>query len=396
MRVSLARALYLEPTLLLLDEPTNHLDLNAVIWLDNYLSNWKKMLLVVSHDQDFLNSVCTDVIHLEDKKLYYYRGNYFDFKKMHEQKVQEQQKLYEKQQKQLKALKAAGHSSKDALEKAKKLREAQAGKSAKKASKAAAETGDEGSGSSAAARLDLVERPRDYVVNFVFPSPPPLSGPVIEVIDAFFHYPNLPNLFENVNMGVTMETRMCIVGPNGVGKSTLLNLITGDLEPTEGEIRRNRKLRIGRYNQHFVDILPMEITPTEYLQNTFNQPYEKCRAQLGKFGLVGYAHVIPIRDLSGGQKARVVFAALYFLEPHILFLDEPTNHLDVESIDALVEAINNFKGGVVIVSHDARLITETNCDLWVCDNKDCTAFEGEFEDYRDRILEELEEAERAE
>ena len=194
-----------------------------------------------------------------------------------------------------------------------------------------------------------------------------------------------------------MQSRVSMVGPNGVGKSTLLSLILGDLNPTAGDVRRNHRLRIGRYNQHFVDVLPMDKTPVSYLQTKNpDMPYQKIRNHLGKYGFGGHAHEILLRQCSGGQKARVVLSSLALDAPHILVLDEPTNHLDIETIDALAEGLREFEGGVVLVSHDARLICEAGCELWIVDNKTVTRFDGEFDDYREGLLEQIEEdAERS-
>ena len=165
----------------------------------------------------------------------------------------------------------------------------------------------------------------------------------------------------------------------------------GDLNPTSGDVRRNHRLRIGKYNQHFVDVLPMDKTPVSYLQSkNEDMPYQKIRNHLGKYGLKGHAHEILLKQCSGGQKARVVLASLALEAPHILVLDEPTNHLDIETIDALAQGLREFEGGVVLVSHDARLICEAGCELWVVDNKTVTRFEGEFDEYRDSLLEQIE------
>ncbi|KAF4527727.1 hypothetical protein B566_EDAN012990 [Ephemera danica] len=256
MRVSLARALFLEPTLLLLDEPTNHLDLNAVIWLDNYLQGWKKTLLVVSHDQSFLDNVCTDIIHLDQHKLFYYRGNYSMFKKMLAQKRREQLKDFEKQEKRIKELKSHGQSKKAAEKKQKEaLTRKQEKNRTKNTQKVEEETGP----------TELLQRPREY----------------------------LKPILENVEFGIDLNSRVAIVGPNGVGKSTFLKLLTSDLTAQKGEVRKNHRL-----------------TPSEYLMRLFNLPYEKARKQLGTFGLSSHAHTIRMKDLSGGQKARVALAEL--------------------------------------------------------------------------------------
>ncbi|XP_049987737.1 ATP-binding cassette sub-family F member 1 isoform X1 [Alexandromys fortis] len=378
MRVSLARALFMEPTLLMLDEPTNHLDLNAVIWLNNYLQGWRKTLLIVSHDQGFLDDVCTDIIHLDAQRLHYYRGNYMTFKKMYQQKQKELLKQYEKQEKKLKELKAGGKSTKQAEKQTKEVL-------TRKQQKCRRKNQDEESQEPP----ELLKRPKEYTVRFTFPDPPPLSPPVLGLHGVTFGYEGQKPLFKNLDFGIDMDSRICIVGPNGVGKSTLLLLLTGKLTPTNGEMRKNHRLKIGFFNQQYAEQLHMEETPTEYLQRSFNLPYQDARKCLGRFGLESHAHTIQICKLSGGQKARVVFAELACREPDVLILDEPTNNLDIESIDALGEAINEYKGAVIVVSHDARLITETNCQLWVVEEQSVSQIDGDFDDYKREVLEAL-------
>ncbi|XP_041664977.1 ATP-binding cassette sub-family F member 1 isoform X2 [Cheilinus undulatus] len=379
MRVSLARALFMEPTLLMLDEPTNHLDLNAVIWLNNYLQGWKKTLLIVSHDQSFLDDVCTDIVHLDNQKLYYYRGNYLTFKKMYVQKQKELQKQYDKQEKKLKELKAGGKSTKQAEKQTKEALTRKQQKGKKKG-------GQEEESHEAP---ELLKRPKEYTVKFTFPDPPPLSPPILGLHSVDFYYDPQKPLFKNVDFGIDMDSRICIVGPNGVGKSTLLLLLTGKLNPTKGEMRKNHRLKVGFFNQQYADQLNMEEAATEYLMRNFNLPYQDSRKCLGRFGLESHAHTIQISKLSGGQKARVVFAELSCRQPDVLILDEPTNNLDIESIDALSEAINEYKGAVIIVSHDARLITETQCQLWVVEDRSINQIDGDFDDYKREVLEAL-------
>jgi ATP-binding cassette subfamily F protein 1 len=382
MRVSLARALFIEPTLLMLDEPTNHLDLNAVIWLDNYLQSWKKTLLIVSHNQSFLDNVCTDIIHLDMKKLFYYKGNYSQFKKMHEQKKRELLKEYEKQEKKLKTLKMDGQSNRQA---SKRTVDALTRKQAKGRNNTANPAAtDEG-----ACPAALIERPRDYVVRFRFPNPPPLQPPALGLYNVSFGYPEQPMLFKHIEFDIDMSSRVAIVGPNGVGKSTFLKLLVGDLNPLVGEVRKNHRLRIGKFDQHSGEHLNPIETPVEYLQRLFNLNYQDARKQLGTFGLVSHVHTIPNGDLSGGQKARVALAELCLREPDVLILDEPTNNLDIESIDALAEAIANFDGGVIIVSHDERLIRKTYCKLWIIEHKTIKEINGDIDEYRWEILEQL-------
>mmetsp|Transcript_17332 Transcript_17332/g.36087 ORF Transcript_17332/g.36087 Transcript_17332/m.36087 type:complete len:794 (-) Transcript_17332:2569-4950(-) len=388
MRISLARALFIEPTLLMLDEPTNHLDLNAVIWLDNYLLNWKKTLLIVSHDQDFLNSVCDEILHIEDLKLASYKGNYDSFKKAEATKLKQQLKDWEKQEKRLRELKRQGQSKAKATETVKKNKREPGARAAKKAEKQAI-----ASGSATAQNAELIKRPKEYTVQIQFPEVAELSRPVMEVNQVFFRYSEKhPVIFECIDFGIDMDSRICVVGPNGAGKSTLLKLLTGEIQPVKGEVKRNPRLRMGIYNQHFVDRLPMHKTPVEHLRDRYeDEDYQSIRNRLGKYGLEGHAHEVTMRDLSGGQKARVVFVDLSLQRPHILLLDEPTNNLDIETIDALIKAINEFNGGIVVVTHDQRLIDECECELWVVEEEGVTKWAEGFDDYKGGILQKLEE-----
>ncbi|GLU14569.1 hypothetical protein SLE2022_311300 [Rubroshorea leprosula] len=391
MRISLARALFVQPTLLLLDEPTNHLDLRAVLWLEEYLCRWKKTLVVVSHDRDFLNSVCTEIIHLHDLKLHFYRGNFDDFESGYEQRRKEMNKKFEIYEKQVKAAKRSGNRVQQ--EKVKERAKFAAAKEAAKSKAKGKVDEDE-------APAEAPKKWRDYSVEFHFPEPTELTPPLLQVVNVTFSYPNRADFrLSDVDLGIDMGTRVAIVGPNGAGKSTLLNLIAGDLVPTEGEVRRSQKLRIGRYSQHFVDLLTMEETPVQYLlrlhpdQEGFSKQ-EAVRAKLGKFGLPSHNHLTPIAKLSGGQKARVVFTSISMSKPHILLLDEPTNHLDMQSIDALADALDEFTGGVVLVSHDSRLISrvcedEEKSQIWVVENGTVDTFPGTFEDYKEELQREI-------
>ncbi|XP_065865844.1 ABC transporter F family member 4 [Euphorbia lathyris] len=391
MRISLARALFVQPTLLLLDEPTNHLDLRAVLWLEEYLCRWKKTLVVVSHDRDFLNTVCTEIIHLHDMKLHFYRGNFDDFETGYEQRRKEMNKKFEIYDKQVKAAKRSGNRAQQ--EKVKDRAKFAAAKEASKGKAKGKADEDE----------PLAEAPRkwkDYSVEFHFPEPTELTPPLMQLIEVSFSYPNREDFrLSNVDVGIDMGTRVAIVGPNGAGKSTLLNLLAGDLVPDEGEVRRSQKLRIGRYSQHFVDLLTMDETPVQYLLRLHPDQeglskQEAVRAKLGKFGLPSHNHLTPIAKLSGGQKSRVVFTSISMSNPHILMLDEPTNHLDMQSIDALADALDEFTGGVVLVSHDSRLISrvcddEEKSEIWVVENGTVRNFPGTFDEYKEELQREI-------
>jgi ATP-binding cassette subfamily F protein 1 len=255
MRISLARALFIEPSFLMLDEPTNHLDLNAVIWLDDYLSKYKKTILVVSHDQGFLNSVCEEMLQLTQCKIHQYRGNYDDYKLMSVQRFAKHEKEWAKQEKRMKEMK--GKMSKKQAEEKLKLA-AKHDSNAKAAKKKQKKTG--GAIDDEAGVGELIERPREYAVELAFKNVTDLSPPIIEVLDVHWRYKMKdgswgPYLFKDLSFGMDLQSRVCIVGPNGVGKTTLLNIITGELKPEEGEVRTNQRLRVGKYSQHFVDVV---------------------------------------------------------------------------------------------------------------------------------------------
>ncbi|GFS25515.1 ATP-binding cassette sub-family F member [Elysia marginata] len=365
MRVSLARALFMEPTLLMLDEPTNHLDLNAVIWLDNYLQQWKKTLLVVSHDQSFLDNVCTDIVHLDQQKLYYYRGNYgFECKFLlpffssfcSPQESKQKEALTRKQ------------------EKGKRRQQNQF------------EEED--------VKTELLQRPKEYIVKFSFPSPAPLNPPILGVHSVTFGYPGQNLLFKDLDFGIDMSSRVYMgrlipFTENELEAKTKECWRQKGIEETIGERRKNHRLRIGKYDQHSADQLNLDESPTEYLMRLFNLQYQDARKKLGQYGLASHAHTILNRDLSGGQRARVALADLSCRAPDVLILDEPTNNLDIESIDALADAIRDFTGGVIIVSHDERLIRDTECQLWVVEGKNISEIDGDFDDYRRELLEAL-------
>lgn len=398
MRISLARALFIEPTCLLLDEPTNHLDLRAVIWLEEYLMRWKKTLLVVSHDRDFLNSVSTDIIHLHDQKLSQYRGSFESFEEMYEQRRREANKAFEKYEKSIKLAKQAKQGqakNKQADIRAKVQKDAEK-KGQKKGNKGMMQEEDDDNRGAG----DEPRKWNDYQVEFHFPTPTELAPPLIGLTDCCFKYPNLEGFaLDNLNLGIDMGTRVGIIGPNGAGKSTLMNLLAGDLEPTSGDSRRSHKLRIGRYSQHFVDVLAMDENPVQYLLRKYLRPDggsykpEEIRAKLGKFGLPGHNHLTPIVKLSGGQKARVVFTSIHLSNPHILLMDEPTNHLDMQSIDALGDALDEFEGGVVLITHDAHICSKVldaeTSEIWVVDEGEVQKFDGDFQDYRRELVAEI-------
>ncbi|TFY60973.1 hypothetical protein EVG20_g7231 [Dentipellis fragilis] len=354
MRVSLARALFIKPHLLLMDEPTNHLDLGAVVWLEAYLSTYNHILVITSHSQDFMDSVCTNIMDLTPKKkLVYYTGNYTTYVRTKTENEVNQMKAYQKQQDEIAHIKkfiaSAGTYAnlvKQAKSKQKIIDKMEA-----------------------AGLVEKIEVPRP--LRFNFEDIRKLPPPILAFNDVAFSYSGKKEdyLYEHLSFGIDMDSRVAILGANGAGKSTLLNLITGQLQPSQGTISKHSSLKLAKYSQHSADQLPYDKSPLEYFQTLFSQKFpekdlQAWRAQLGRFGLSGAHQTSPIRQLSDGLRNRVVFSQLSMEHPHILLLDEPTNHLDMSSIDALARAIREFEGGVVIVSHDFRLISQVAEELW--------------------------------
>ena len=395
MRVSLARALFAAPKLLLLDEPTNHLDLDAVLWLDSFLTTQfpkTSTVLTVSHDRDFLDETCTDLILLtDDGGLEYHRGGLQRLDEGAASRNAKRARDYALQQKMLKEERAKHPNLK--LEKLT---------------------------SSLLTKLNvsrLAEKPREYKVLFDFVAPDDArtgAGLSVDLRDVHFSYDdndsgdsknnnmkkNSPaghegafRGFKDLNFCVDATKRAAIVGANGSGKSTLLKLITGDLTPNKGEVNVGRNLKIGYYDQHFSELKKCNrnASAVDYLlSESLSSSVQEARKWLGKFGLDSARHIIPVKDLSGGQKARVCFASIALRKPHLLILDEPTNHLDLESVDALVDGLNAYRGGVLAVSHDACLVHALSRDstdgvempLYVCKDSTVVMERGGFAKYK--------------
>ena len=224
----------------------------------------------------------------------------------------------------------------------------------------------------------------DRVVKFHFENVGKLPPPVLQFDNVAFGYSPDKILYSNVDLGIDLDSRVALVGPNGCGKSTLLKLMTGDLEALDGMVKRHNHLRIGQYHQHLTELLPMDLSPLEYMFREFGTKMgdEKMRASVGKFGITGPAQTMPMRKLSDGLKSRVVFAWLAYRTPHMLLLDEPTNHLDMETIDSLAEAINEWDGGMVLVSHDFRLISQVAKEIWTVQDGQVNKWSGDIVEYK--------------
>ncbi|XP_031123268.1 ABC transporter F family member 1-like [Ipomoea triloba] len=366
MRIALARALFMNPTILLLDEPTNHLDLEACVWLEEMLKKFDRILVVVSHSQDFLNGVCTNIIHMQNKKMKIYTGNYDQYVQTRKELEENQMKQYKWEQEQIASMKEYiarfGHGS------AKLARQAQS----KEKTLAKMERGG------------LTEKvSRDSVLVFRFSDVGKLPPPVLQFVEVTFGYTPDNLIYKNIDFGVDLDSRVALVGPNGAGKSTLLKLMVGDLVPQDGMVRRHNHLKIAQFHQHLAEKLDMEMSALQYMIKEYpGNEEEKMRAAVGKFGLSGKAQVMPMKNLSDGQRSRVVFAWLAFRQPHLLLLDEPTNHLDIETIDSLADALNEWDGGMVLVSHDFRLINQVAREIWVCENQAVTKWEGDIMDFK--------------
>ena len=373
MRLALARALFCEPDLLLLDEPSNMLDVPSITFLSNYLATYPSTVLVVSHDRAFLNEVATDIIHQHSERLDYYKSANFDsFYATKEERRKNAKREYEKQMAErahlqlfIDKFRYNAAKSSEAQSRIKKLE-----------------------------RMPVLEAPEaEYTVHFKFPDVEKLSPPIIQMTNVAFGYSKDKPLLKNVDLDVQLDSRIGIVGPNGAGKTTVLKLLINQLEPTSGLISSNPRLRIGFFAQHHVDALDMNDSAVGFMQKNYHgKTDEEYRRHLGAFGITGMTGLQKLELLSGGQKSRVAFACLSLTNPHILVLDEPSNHLDIEAMDALSTALNQFQGGVLMVSHDVTMLQNVCTSLWVCDKGRVEKFPGDINAYKKKITAQANEA----
>ncbi|XP_068056563.1 ATP-binding cassette sub-family F member 3 isoform X2 [Anomalospiza imberbis] len=370
MRLALARALFARPDLLLLDEPTNMLDVRAILWLESYLQTWQSTILVVSHDRNFLNAVATDIIHLHSQRLDMYRGDFENFMKIKEERLKNQQREYEAQQQYREHIQVFIDRFRYNANRASQVQ----------------------------SKLKLLEKlpvlkPVDKESEVIIRFPDgfeKFSPPVLQLDEVDFYYEPSHYIFHSLSVSADLESRICVVGENGAGKSTMLKILMGELAPVRGIRHAHRNLKIGYFSQHHVDQLDLNISAVELLARKFpGKTEEEYRHQLGSYGISGELAVRPVASLSGGQKSRVAFAQMTMPCPNFYILDEPTNHLDMETIEALAKALNKFRGGIILVSHDERFIRLVCQELWVCENATVTRIEGGFDQYRDILKEQF-------
>lgn len=376
MRVALAAALFRQPDFLLLDEPTNHLDLEAIMWLESYLANYPKTVMIISHDRELLNTCVDHVLHVDNKKLTMYTGNYDTFERERAAKLYNQQKMHERQTAQRAHMQAFIDRFKA---KASKAKQAQ-------------------SRMKALEKMDMVDAVMaERTVKFSFPQAEPLPPPIIALDNVDVGYTAGKPILRGLDERIDADDRIALLGANGNGKSTLMKLIAGRLAPMAGEMRVSSKVRIGYFSQHQSEELDMNDTAyMEMARRMKGKTETEVRAKLGRFGFNKVLSDNKIASLSGGEKARLLFALMSCDNPHILLLDEPTNHLDMDAREALVQALNAFEGAVIIVSHDPSMVERVADKLWLVHDGKSVPFEGDLDAYRQHIIEQRRKERRAE
>ncbi|MES2783104.1 MAG: ABC-F family ATP-binding cassette domain-containing protein [Pseudomonadota bacterium] len=366
MRVALASLLFSQPDLLLLDEPSNHLDLEATLWLENFLKGYPAMMVVISHERDLLNNVVDHILHLDNGQVTLYSGGYDSFERQRAERA---------------AQLAAAKASQDAQRA--KLQEYVARNSARASTAKQAQ-----SRAKALARMQpIAAMAEDPTLSFDFPSPDELKPPLVTLDLASVGYTEGKPILQRLNLRIDPDDRIALLGRNGNGKTTLARLLAAQLTPMEGQMSSSGKMRVGYFTQYQVEELDGDDTPLEHMtQQMKGASPGAVRAQLGRFGFSGAKATTKVGKLSGGERARLALALITRDAPHMLILDEPTNHLDVDAREALVQALNEYEGTVVLVSHDRHMLELTADRLVLVDGGTATEFSGTIEDYTDFIL----------
>jgi ATP-binding cassette subfamily F protein 3 len=367
MRVGLAATLFAEPDLLLLDEPTNYLDLEGTLWLRDHLARYPHTMVVISHDRDLLDRAVGHILSLEAGKLLLYRGGYSAFERQRRERLTLDQKMIKKQEAQRKHLQAFVDRFRA---KATKARQAQ-------------------SRLKMLAKLEpIVSLVTEEVRPIHFPAPEKvLSPPIVATDNVDVGYEPSHPVLSGITLRIDNDDRIALIGANGNGKSTLVKLVAGKLAPMQGAVTRAATLKIGYFAQHQLDELEPEASPYDHLRRLMpDAPEAKVRARVGTIGFSGLAGNNAVKNLSGGEKARLLLGLATFAAPHLVILDEPTNHLDIDSRAALIEAINDFPGAVMLVSHDRHLLEACADRLWLVNGGRVSPFDGDLDDYRRHVL----------
>jgi ATP-binding cassette subfamily F protein 3 len=367
MRVALASVLFAEPDLLLLDEPTNYLDLEGTMWLEDYVRRYPHTVIVISHDRDMLNNAVNSIVHLDQKKLTFYRGGYDQFERQKAEADELQMKAKAKNDAARKHLQSFIDRFKA---KASKARQAQS-------------------------RVKALERMgtvaaviEDHVQPITFPEPERQpASPIVAIQGGAVGYEPGKPILKNITLRIDNDDRIALLGSNGNGKSTFAKFISGRLAPDGGELKVASNLKIGFFAQHQLDDLVPNETPVEHVRRLMpTEPEAKVRARVAQMGLATEKMATAAKDLSGGEKARLLMGLAAFHAPNLLILDEPTNHLDIDSRRALIEALNDYEGAVILISHDRHLIEATVDRLWLVNNGTVSSFDGDMDEYRDLIV----------
>jgi ATP-binding cassette subfamily F protein 3 len=365
-RVALASALFLQPNLLLLDEPTNHLDFESMVWLENFLIRYEHTLVVISHDRDILNKTVDHILHLENQKLVSYTGNYDQFERRRAERLLNQQAMHEKQQ----AQKARMMKFVDRFRAtASKARQAQ-------------------SRLKAIEKMDIVDAViAERGTHFTFPEPKEMKSPLIRLEHVDAGYVEGRPVLRGLDLRIDKDDRIALLGANGNGKSTLVKIISDRLKPMAGTIHKNGRLKVGYFAQFQTDELDVDLTPFQLMQEAMVDRSEpQIRAVLASFGFNRSKADTRIGALSGGEKARLLFCRMSFDAPHIMLLDEPTNHLDIDAREALIQALNEYTGAVILVSHDPHLVECVADQLWLVADGTCKPFDEDLEVYRKLVI----------
>jgi ATP-binding cassette subfamily F protein 3 len=367
MRVALAAALFSEPDMLLLDEPTNYLDLEGAMWLEARLKKYPATALIVSHDRELLNNSCTHMLHLAGGKLELYTGGYDDFERRRGEKARLQLSAKAKQDAERAHLQAFVDRFK-----AKASKAAQAQSRMKRLAK----------------MEPVATTIEERIAPFTLPSPPrPLAPPLIRLEHAKVGYEVGKPILRNLNLRMDIDDRIGLLGVNGAGKSTFAKMIAGALTAMGGEFHRDRKMKVGWFHQHQIEAMDPTDTPLEIIRRAMPEASENARrSKLSQFGLGFEKQETKVESLSGGERARLLLNMVAMDAPHMLILDEPTNHLDIDSRRALLDALNDYEGAVILITHDRSLMELVADRLWLAADGTVKPFDGDMDDYSKFVI----------